>query len=189
MSKKMKLFDANEIRASVQPLANHLPALQRRDTPTPSTPEGFAEEIGRLWQDAQRTFLEIGHHLELAHNTLSPEAFADLCQRLPFGKSARSQLTTAYRLIRSNSLPSGCERAGYATVYLCGTLSDDERRVAVETGIIRPDMTRADIVSFKKNHAQPKPDLTNRRHQLEAERDRLMRRLREIEIELSGPCS
>ena len=181
----MKLFDANEIRASVQPLANHLPALQRRDMPPPSTLEGFAEEIGRLWQDAQKTFLEIGQHLELAQKTLSPEAFADLCRRLPFGKSARSQLTTAYRLIQSNSLPTGCERAGYATVYLCGTLTDDERRAAVDTGIIRPDMTRADIVSFKKKRAEPKPDPANRRHQLEAERGRLLHRLREIEDELS----
>jgi len=156
---KMKLFNAADIRSAVQPLAEQLPSISRSSASQPSNPttvEEFDNQIRSLWATAQQTFIAIGQHLHQAQLALSSEDFIDLCSRLPFGKSARSQLMTAYRLIEAKKLPAGCERAGYATIYLCASLTDDECKEAIETGTIAPDMTRAQIIAFKQAKRQAK---------------------------------
>lgn len=154
MSKKLKLFDAEAIRSAVQPLADQLPSMTGHiSVPmslAPVTGQDYVDIIRTLWKNAQETFLEIGRYLEQAQRSLPPDEFLNLCSHLPMGKSARSQLMAAYRMVESRMLPEGCEQAGYATVYLCATLTEGEREEAISIGVIRPSMTRTDIVAFRK---------------------------------------
>lgn len=192
---RIAAFSPEELMAGLEPVAKSLPSSKPFAEPEilppePRTVDDYAAEIGRLWEDAQRTFLRIGEYLDAAQAKLSAEEFATLVARLPFGKSARSQLMRAYRAIKSGSLPTGVERAGYVTVYQITTLSEPERQQALAQGIIRPDMRREDLLAFKR---QVRATQVDRRAELERERDRLraeveraQRRLAEIERELGG---
>ena len=193
----LKLFDADEIKRSIAPLAQRLPSnrpsFQRPSghddslPPEPTTPDEYVETIDRLWEEAQKSFLAIGRYLEEAQKKLSAEQFAHVIERLRFGKVVRSQIMTAYRAVTAGLLPPGVEAAGYSVVYHAATLSDTERAQAVAEGVIRPDMRRTEIVAFKRrirtNAAQRDDD---RRAMLEAERQRLLARVADIDRELSA---
>ncbi|MBK3798657.1 hypothetical protein GAY33_05325 [Azospirillum brasilense] len=152
--------DADEIRRAIRPLALALPS-NRPDAEVlpplpaqPTTVEDYTHTIDELWAKAQRTFMDIGRHLDEAERRLSKADFQRLCATVRMGKSARSQLMAAYRLISSGTLPAGTEQAGYANVYLCATLTADELRVAVDRGIVGPEMQRANVVEFRKELRQ-----------------------------------
>lgn len=191
----LKLFNADEIKRSIAPLANQLPSSRPAVSaevlpPEPATVDDYIATIDRLWEDAQRGFLAIGRYLDEAQKKLPPEEFTDLVGRLRFGKAVRSQIMTAYRAVSAGLLPNGIEVAGYSVVYQVATLSDEERQRALKEGVIRPDVRREEVVAFKKrlrgagSGRYPLPG-TSRRSALEAERARLLRRLEELERELA----
>jgi hypothetical protein len=68
-------------------------------------------------------------------------------------------------------------------VYELLTLSDKERQRALDEGLVRPEMQRKDVAAFRKRLRQLS---VNRRAKLEAERERLRKRLEEIERDLAG---
>lgn len=83
-------------------------------------------------------------------------------------------------------LPPGVEAAGYSVVYHAATLSDAERSQAIREGVIRPDMRRTEIIAFKRRiRATAGPRDDGRRAALEAERQRLLARIADIDRELS----
>ena len=148
--------DADEIRRAIRPLALALPS-NKPDAevlpplpPAPTTVEDYTHTIDRLWTQAQLTFMAIGQHLDEAERSLSKPDYQRLCASIKIGKSARSQLMAAYRLVSSGAMPPGTEKAGYGNVYLCATLTADELRVAVDRGIVGPTMQRNDVVEFRK---------------------------------------
>lgn len=187
----LKLFDADEIKRSIAPLAQQLPSSRpaaRADSPPPepATPDEYVEAIDRLWEDAQKSFLAIGRHLDEAQKKLSAEQFALMIERLRFGKVVRSQIMTAYRAVTAGLLPPGVEAAGYSVIYHAATLSDAERAQAVAEGVIRPDMRRTEIIAFKQRIRTNAAQLNDvRRTALEAERKRLLARLSDIDRALS----
>lgn len=191
----LKLFNADEIKRSIAPLAEQLPSSRAVVTaevlpPDPTTVDDYVATIDRLWEDTQRGFLAIGRYLNEAQKKLAADQFSELVGRLRFGKAVRSQIMTAYRAVSAGLLPNGIEAAGYSVVYQVATLSDEERQRAIQEGVIRPDVRREEVVAFKKRlrapgtGTEPLPG-TNRRSTLEAERVRLLRRLEELEKELA----
>jgi hypothetical protein len=73
-----------------------------------------------------------------------------MCDRLPFGKSTRSQLLSAFRCIQSGRVPAEMVVAGYSTLYQVSQLSDDEIKQAGESGLLRVDVKRTELVEFRK---------------------------------------
>lgn len=187
----LKLFDADEIKRSIAPLAQQLPSSRPAapadaPPPEPATPDEYVEAIDRLWEDAQKSFLAIGRHLDEAQKKLSTEQFALMIERLRFGKVVRSQIMTAYRAVTAGLLPPGVEAAGYSVIYHAATLSDAERAQAVAEGVIRPDMRRTEIIAFKRRIRTNAAQFNDaHRTALEAERKRLLARLSDIDRALS----
>ncbi|CAO3438976.1 hypothetical protein [Azospirillum doebereinerae] len=117
---------------------------------TPRTADEFLTRISELWEDAQQRFLRIGELMALAETRLDEEERAALYEGLNrrFGKSARSQLMSAYRAIRDQIVPMEMAAAGYGTVYMLARLTDEQRRRAAAEGLLRPDVRQVEIRNF-----------------------------------------
>ncbi len=160
----------------------------------PRTAAEFLTRIAELWEDAQQRFLRIGELLTLAETRLDPEERARLLEALNrrIGKSARSQLMSAYRAIRDNRVPREMAAAGYGTVYLLSRMTEEERAQAAERGLLRPDVRQSEIRHFWTDLRAPPPApaagrsaTARRRAELEARRARLVLEIRRIDAELA----
>jgi len=151
----------------------------------------FAAEIGKLWRDAQRKFILIGRYLTRAKEVLPHGEFEEMVERdLPFGTTTAYQLRVVAATLDSGRLPAERVPPDYTTVYHLSTLSDDELRQAEDHRLIRPDVSRKEVVSFKRLLRQPVistaalPTEIDRNILLE-ERHRLLARVAEIDAILS----
>ncbi|AWJ87900.1 hypothetical protein TSH58p_30830 (plasmid) [Azospirillum sp. TSH58] len=153
----------------------------------PQTVEEFLTRISELWEDAQQRFLRIGELLSIAETRLGEGERAALHEGLNrrFGKSARSQLMSAYRAIRDNVVPPELAATGYGTVYMLARLTDSERQQAAERGLLRPDVRQSEIRAFWKDVRAPSPSTATRREELEARRARLLLEIQRIDDELA----
>ena len=153
----------------------------------PQTVDEFLTRISELWEDAQQRFLRIGELLSIAETRLGEDERAALYDGLNrrFGKSARSQLMSAYRAIRDNLVPLELAAAGYGTVYMLARLTDDERQQAAERGLLRPDVRQSEIREFWKAVRTPPPSTATRRAELEARRAKLLLEIQRIDDELA----
>lgn len=152
----------------------------------PQTVDEFLSRISELWEDAQQRFLRIGELLSIAETRLGEAERAALYEGLNrrFGKSARSQLMSAYRAIRDNLVPLELAAAGYGTVYMLARLTDAERQQAAERGLLRPDVRQSEIRAFWKAVRTPLPSAATRRAELEARRAKLLLEIQRIDDEL-----
>lgn len=153
----------------------------------PRTVDEFLTRIAELWEDAQQRFLRIGELLSLAESRLGEDERAALAEGLNrrFGKSARSQLMSAYRAIRDEVVPLEMAATGYGTVYMLARLTDSERRQAEERGLLRPDVRQAEIRAFWKSVRTPPSSAATRRADLEARRAKLLLEISRIDDELA----
>ena len=158
----------------------------------------FIREISRLWQESHDKFLAIGRHLENARNVLPHGEFERMItHELPFGKSVAYKLRRVAEAIDSGVLPLQQLPRDYNTIYLLTSLSDAERETALRQNLVRPDVRRAEIDSFRRS-VRAKADPTTRgsrpgaqalvkeRDQLLAQREQIERRLREIDEALNS---
>jgi len=155
----------------------------------PKTPDDYVETISQLWGKAQAAFLDIGRLLIRAKETLPHGDFTAAVEaRLPFSSRTAYQLREATRWVleieRRRTLPLDRLPSGYTTVYLLSTLEPQMLEQAQEEGIIRPDLRRAEIISWKKNKGSGETP-EQRRARLTRERQKLVDELRRIEAELS----
>jgi hypothetical protein len=145
---------------------------------SPTTREEFAARIGVLWKDAQRTFVEIGRQLQRAKAQLPHGDFEGMVERdLPFGKNAAYKLRVVAEAIDTGRLPSDFAPQDYSTCYLIASLKDEELAVARERNLVRPDVTRADLLAFKRSLKSQSHSEEEIRATLVAERDRLVKRI------------
>jgi hypothetical protein len=115
------------------------------------TRQEYAEEITRLWQDAQRTFLTIGRYLVAAAAKLQHGEYQGLVDNdLPFGYQVSYQLRKVAEAIDGGRLPGERLPPSYATVYQLVTLSEEHLKLADERKLIRPDVKREEIIEFKR---------------------------------------
>lgn len=181
-------IDADSLKRALGPAAAILPSSQPKLVEL-RTVEDFAGEIGRLWRESHDRFVQIGEYLEQAKERLQHgEWIAMIEEKLPFGRIVAFQLMVAARALRSGELPADRVPANYSTVYHIARLSEEERRRAFAEGIIHPNMRRADIVAFKRLLRGPAsmPRSPDQRAALVAERERLLKRLAEIDAELDN---
>ncbi|MBL6081688.1 hypothetical protein JMJ56_27255 [Belnapia sp. T18] len=113
--------------------------------------EDFAREINALWQRAQATFLTIGTYLNLAKERLPHGEFNAMIDRdLPFSPRTAFQIRAATVAIESGRLPSDRVPQNYTTIYYLSTLPDDALEQAKQSGLLRPDLRRSEVIAFKK---------------------------------------
>lgn len=162
--------------------------------------EDFVRELSKLWADAQKKFLQIGRYLICAKAALPHGEFEAMIEReLPFGRAVAHKLRAVAEAIDGGKVPVDLlpRQGGYSVIYEVVALPDDARQQAIELGVIRPDMRRADLVEFKRklrsvpalpppteiiNHA---PILSEEeRVALESQRNRLLNELAIIEAKL-----
>jgi hypothetical protein len=148
--------------------------------------QDFISEIGKLWLDAQNKFVLIGRYLIQAKEILPHGEFEAMIEReLPFGRAVAHQLRTVAEVIDAGRLPVERLPANYSTVYQITTLNDDERQAALDAGVIRPDVTRAEVIAFKKTTRQAESTLDRaallrRRAKLAAEIEHIDAQLAEM---------
>jgi hypothetical protein len=129
--------------ARVEALGNAIVVYDRR--------EDFAREISALWQRAQSTFLKIGQYLNLAKQRLPHGEFNAMIERdLPFSPRTAFQIRAAATAVASGRLPLEQLPPNYTTIYYLSTLPDAALEQARQSGLLRPDVRRSEVVAFKK---------------------------------------
>jgi hypothetical protein len=191
MSRRLKLDHAPEpvlIEGDARVLA--LEAIRNE----PQVAEDYVATISHLWRQAQGTFLDIGKLLIRAKDTLAHGEYTEAVEaRLPFSGRTAYQLREAARwameMDRLQAISLTQLPGAYSTIYLLSTLDRASLERAKHDGLIRPDLRRAELVTWRRKHmgepVRTRTELEARREKLRRDRDRLEAELREIEQALA----
>lgn len=117
---------------------------------TLSTREEFAADIRREWSNALEATVAIGRRLNEARATLPHGDYeAMVANDLPFSPATARKLRECAELVDSGKVPLDRLPEAYSTVYAIATLPDEVRQDALDAGVIRPDMTRAEVEGLR----------------------------------------
>jgi hypothetical protein len=159
-------------------------------------------EIQKEWGDVRDSFLAIGRALLSLEYSLTRTEWQRLRQGseklFPFSDATATQLRQIARAVDSGRLPREECPGSYGTAYQITLLSDNQLKVARDRGLIRPDVTRREIMTLRRELVPeagkveaPSPRNRVNESELRAERRRLMRRrdalseeMREVESRL-----
>jgi hypothetical protein len=151
-------------------------------------------EIQKEWGDARDSFLAIGRALVSLENELTKVEFTRLRQgsdRLfPFSDATATQLRQIARAVDSGRLPAEACPGSYGTAYQITLLTELQLRLARERGLIRPDVTRREIMQLRREVVaddlkSPPPGRVDRAR-LREERTRLAERRARFAEELAS---
>jgi hypothetical protein len=156
-------------------------------------------EIQKEWSDARDSFLAIGRALLSLEESLTRTEWQRLRQgseRLfPFSEATATQLRQIARAVDSGRLPREQCPGSYGTAYQITLLSDLQLQAAQQRGLIRPDVTRREIMLLRRevrplaDTAPPKgrinrAALREERRRLAERRDALSASLAQVEARL-----
>jgi Protein of unknown function (DUF3102). len=140
-----------------------VPAVSSQSEMTPSgsieilppagKPESVADyvtTISRLYDEAEERFVQIGRHLIEAKARLQHGEWSKMVALLPFSHRTATMLMTAARAITNRTIAPERAPRSWANVYLLASMSDEERKLAEERDLIRPDVTRREILAFRR---------------------------------------
>jgi hypothetical protein len=155
-----------------------LGALETRQT--------FATEITMHWKAARERFIVIGEALYLAKQRLEHGEFEEMVRSdLPFDRNVCHQLRRVYEAVATKRLSLQEVPDSYSTAYKVTTLSDKELEQARGINLLRPELTRSEIMRFKKSlQATPPCPSRMRIRQLIESRRKLLDQLRRLEREM-----
>lgn len=140
----------------------------------------YAAEIRIKWSEAREKFLTVGRYLVRAKATLPHGEFEQMVERdLPFSVETAYHLRCVAEAVDGGRLQPPELPGSYSVAYQLVTLDDAELGLARERGLVRPDVSRADIVRFKRTIRTASRGGGGDR--LVAEYRRLKARLRELE--------
>ena len=154
-------------------------------------------EVRRHWGAARDSFLAIGRALVAAEARLSKFEYerlrAGMDRLFPFGDAVASQLRRVARAVDESRIPESDCPGSYATAYQIAVLKPNELELAIARGLVRQDVTRKEIISFRNEirrtsaRANWNPTETDRdrlrskEQTLLAELEEVRRRLKEID--------
>jgi prefoldin subunit 5 len=149
-------------------------------------------EIQKEWADVRDSFLAIGRALISLENELTKAEFARLrhgTERLfPFSDATATQLRQITRAVDGGRIPADACPGSYGTAYQITLLTESQLRVAWERGLIRPNVTRREIMQLRRevpvDGAKPPPGRIDRAR-LREELDRLSERRIRLAEELA----
>lgn len=164
---KVEEFDPEKIKSEINPFAAKLPSVSKQDAPLVldsdsgaemaappkdlETVDDFSDEVGRLWGDAGRAFIETGRALNRAKEKLAHGDFMVLTsQRLPFSHNIADRLMAIARAVDEGIYPADALPPNYTVAYQLVSLYEHERPVALKEGLVTPAVTRRAIEEFKK---------------------------------------
>lgn len=111
-------------------------------------------EVYKEWSDARDSFLAIGRALLSLEHELTRAEFARLRQSserlFPFSDATATQLRQIARAVDSGRIPLEACPGSYGTAYQITLLTETQLRVARERGLVRPDVTRREIVQLRR---------------------------------------
>jgi exonuclease VII small subunit len=156
-------------------------------------------EIQKEWSDARDSFLAIGRALLSLEDSLTRTEWQRLRQSseklFPFSEATATQLRQIARAVDSGRLPREQCPGSYGTAYQITLLSDAQLQAAQQRGLIRPDVTRREIMELRQetrllaDTAAPKgridrTALREERRRLLERRDALKASLAQVEVRL-----
>jgi hypothetical protein len=104
---------------------------------------------------------------------------------LPFDRNVCHQLRRVYEAVATKRLRLQEVPDSYSTAYKVTTLSDEELEQARGINLLRPELTRSEIMRFKKSlQATPPCPSRMRIRQLIESRRKLLDQLRRLEREM-----
>ena len=113
--------------------------------------EDYVREIGALWRRAQDSFIAIGRYLDLAKERLPRGEYDRMIEaELPFNRQTAHAIRVAAAAVTSGRIPAERVPPNYTIIYHLATLDDDALKVAEQQGLIRPDLRRSELLSFKR---------------------------------------
>jgi hypothetical protein len=163
-------------------------AMKKHGMQALTTRAQFAREITNHWDEAKQSFLLIGEALFLAKEKLQHGEFEEMIRHdLPFERTVCHQLRRVYEAVATNRIREEELPAAYSTAYKITTLTDEELERARADHLLRPDLTRAEIMKFKRSlhQDQPIPDPVKARKLREHYR-KLREQMRQMEQELQA---
>jgi hypothetical protein len=150
-------------------------------------------EIYKEWSDARDSFLAIGRALVALEYDLSKAEFARLRQgteRLfPFSEATASQLRQIARAVDGGRIPAEACPGSYGTAYQITLLTETQLRAAEARGLIRPNVTRREIIQLRREVGgveEPAPSGRLDMSHLKMERSRLAERRRRLAEEVAA---
>ena len=150
----------------------------------------YADEISRLWAEAQDRFLKIGRYLVRAKERLPHGSFeAMIAAELPFGRHVAWQLRIVATAVDGGRLDEDRLPNSYATAFKLATLDDDVLDLAKAHNVVRPSVTRAEVSAFVRRVSSERDRVPNRREQLSQERTQLRRQIKKMNVELGAAQS
>ncbi|MGK7871288.1 hypothetical protein [Falsiroseomonas sp. E2-1-a20] len=150
-------------------------------------------EIQKEWGDARDSFLAIGRALISLEAELTKAEFTRLrhgTERLfPFSDATATQLRQIARAVDGGRIPAAACPGSYGTAYQITLLTEPQLRAAWDRGLIRPDVTRREIMQLRRevavDGAEPPPPGRLDRARLRDERARLGERRSRLVEELA----
>ena len=111
-------------------------------------------EIQKEWGDARDSFLAIGRALLALEHDLTKAEFTRLrhgSERLfPFSDATATQLRQIARAIDAGRIPVEACPGSYGTAYQITLLTERQMRAARDRGLIRPNVTRREIMQLRR---------------------------------------
>lgn len=114
-------------------------------------------EIQKEWADARDSFLAIGRALISLEAELTKAEFTRLRQSserlFPFSDATATQLRQIARAVDGGRIPAEACPGSYGTAYQITLLTEAQLRIAHNRGLIRPDVTRREIMQLRREIA------------------------------------
>ncbi|MBS0961343.1 hypothetical protein JK168_12275 [Acetobacter thailandicus] len=116
-------------------------------------------EIRQNWGQARDAFLAIGRALLDLETVLSKAEYMRLrsgSERLfPFSDATATQLRHIAEAVDTGKIPLELCPGSYGTAYQITLLDENQLNIARERGLIRPDVTRREILQLRKEIQKP----------------------------------
>jgi hypothetical protein len=183
------------------------PSVRRRAGPVASLPEAgelqrhrilsnfvkqcdsageFVTEIEKLWDEAQEKFLTIGRYLVQAKAHLRHGEFeAMVASQLPFGRGVAYQLRVVAQAVEQSKLEESALPRSYSNAFRLAQMDETVLNRARESNLIRPDVTRREIVDFIGVVSAEAERRRPKRERMTREIERLRRRAAALADELA----
>ncbi len=114
-------------------------------------PDEYVREISRLWREAQQSFLAIGRYLVQAKRRLAHGEFQRMVEAsLPFGRQTAYELRMIAEAVDCGRIPEPKLPQAASVAYQLATLKPDDLAAADQDGLVRPDLRRPEIVTWKR---------------------------------------
>jgi hypothetical protein len=143
-------------------------------------------EIGKLWDEAQQKFLAIGRYLARAFDLYQGTFEETVLTKLPFGRIVAYQLRAVAEAVDTQKLPEDRLPRSYATAYKLVSLSALDYEEAKKRGVVRADVTRPEVETFKRQLREERMRALNRAEFLSQERAQLRAEVARMEDRLQA---